>query len=75
VKTPLLHKVIVYAIVIAGALLFVFPFIYMILTTFFQGTNTLPKPDQVLSVKINFANYITVWNKNNFVNYCYYLGS
>jgi len=69
VKTPLLHKVIVYAIVIAGALLFVFPFIYMILTTFFLGTNTLPKPDQVLSVKINFTNYVTVWNKNNFVNY------
>lgn len=68
-KTPLLHKIVVYAIIIAGALLFVFPFIYMILTTFFLGTNTLPKPDQVLSVKINFTNYVTVWNKNNFVNY------
>ncbi|MDQ6419782.1 carbohydrate ABC transporter permease [Paenibacillus sp. LHD-117] len=68
-KTSFINKFVVYAIIIAGALLFVFPFIYMILTTFFQGTNTLPKPDQVFSVKANFANYVTVWNKNNFVGY------
>ncbi|ALS28658.1 carbohydrate ABC transporter permease [Paenibacillus cisolokensis] len=68
-RTSLINQIIVYAIIITGALLFVFPFIYMILTTFFLGTNTLPKPDQVFSVNINFTNYITVWNKNNFVNY------
>lgn len=68
-KTPLITKIVVYALIIFGALLFVFPFIYMILTTFFLGTNTLPKPDQVFSVTPNIKNYIAVWNKNNFVNY------
>ncbi|WP_274365045.1 carbohydrate ABC transporter permease [Paenibacillus thermotolerans] len=68
-KTPFIAKFAVYAIIILGALLFVFPFIYMILTTFFLGTNTLPKPHQVFSVTPNITNYITVWNKNHFVNY------
>jgi multiple sugar transport system permease protein len=68
-KTPAITKIVVYAIIIFGALLFVFPFIYMILTTFFLGTNTLPKPHEVFSVTPNIKNYITVWNKNNFVNY------
>jgi multiple sugar transport system permease protein len=68
-KTPAITKIVVYAIIIFGALLFVFPFIYMILTTFFLGTNTLPKPHEVFSVTPNIKNYITVWNKNHFVNY------
>jgi multiple sugar transport system permease protein len=68
-KTPLIWKIVVYAIIITGAVVFVFPFIYMILTTFFLGTNTLPKPDQVFSVTPNLTNYIIVWNKNNFVTY------
>lgn len=68
-KTPLIWKIVVYAIIITGAVVFVFPFIYMILTTFFLGTNTLPKPDQVFSVTPNLTNYIIVWNKNNFATY------
>ncbi|GGG04192.1 carbohydrate ABC transporter permease [Paenibacillus abyssi] len=68
-KTPLINQIVVYTIIILGALLFVFPFIYMILTTFFLGTNTLPKPNEVFSVTPNFKNYIAVWNKNNFTTY------
>ncbi|WP_233531682.1 carbohydrate ABC transporter permease [Paenibacillus alkalitolerans] len=68
-NTSMPGKIAVYVIIVLGALLFVFPFIYMILTTFFLGTNTLPKPHEVFSVTPNFANYVTVWNKNNFVNY------
>jgi multiple sugar transport system permease protein len=68
-STPLSGRVIVYTLIVTGALLFVFPFIYMILTTFFLGTNTLPKPDEVFAVTPTLKNYVTVWNKNNFVNY------
>jgi multiple sugar transport system permease protein len=68
-KTSIINQIIVYAIIIFGALLFLFPFIYMIMTTFFLGTNSLPKPNEVFSVTPNITNYITVWNKENFVNY------
>lgn len=68
-KTPVYYQVLVYAIVIFGALLFVFPFIYMVFTTFFLGTNTLPKPHEVFTVTPNLTNYITVIEKNNFMIY------
>ena len=68
-KTSRLQQTIVYVIILFGASLFIFPFIYMILTTFFLGTNTLPKPDQVFSVTPNIQNYITVLQKNNFIRY------
>ncbi|MCC3377210.1 carbohydrate ABC transporter permease [Cohnella sp. REN36] len=68
-QTSLLGKTAVYAVILVGALLFLFPFVYMILTTFFLGTNTLPKPNEVFHVTPNFANYETVWNKNHFTTY------
>jgi multiple sugar transport system permease protein len=68
-KTSLFGKIVVYAIIIFGALLFVFPFIYMILTTFFLATNSLPKPHEVFSVTPNLTNYLIVLQKNNFTRY------
>lgn len=68
-KTSPIQQIIVYAIIIFGALLFIFPFIYMILTTFFLATNTLPKPHEVFSVTPNIKNYIIVLQKNNFIRY------
>ncbi|MFD2615426.1 carbohydrate ABC transporter permease [Paenibacillus gansuensis] len=68
-KTPLITKLIVYFLIVAGALLFVFPFIYMILTSFFTGVYSLPKPNEVFSVIPNFTNYQIVWEKNHFARY------
>jgi multiple sugar transport system permease protein len=68
-KTPWFTKLAVYAIIVAGALLFVFPFIYMILTSFFTATFSLPKPEEVFNVTPNFINYQVVWNKNHFAQY------
>ncbi|MCD9023215.1 carbohydrate ABC transporter permease [Cohnella sp. NL03-T5] len=62
-------KLAVYAIIVAGAMLFVFPFIYMILTSFFTATFSLPRPEEVFNVVPNFINYEVVWGKNHFAQY------
>jgi multiple sugar transport system permease protein len=67
--TPWYAKLAVYAIVIAGALIFIFPFIYMILTSFFTATFSLPRPEEVFKVTPNFINYEVVWGKNHFAQY------
>lgn len=68
-KTPFLTKLAVYAIILFGALLFVFPLIYMLWTSFFTSTFSLPKPNEVFTVSPNLTNYEIVWNKNNFQRY------
>jgi multiple sugar transport system permease protein len=68
-KIPWITKISVYALIVIGALLFVFPFIYMILTSFFTATFSLPKPEDVFSVTPNFINYEVVWGKNHFAQY------
>lgn len=68
-KTPWITKISVYALIIAGALMFIFPFIYMILTSFFTATFSLPKPEDVFNVTPNFINYQVVWGKNHFARY------
>jgi len=68
-RTPWPAKLLVYVVLIVGALLFVFPFIYMILTSFFTATFSLPRPEAVFSVTPNFINYAIVWGKNHFAQY------
>lgn len=68
-KTPWITKISVYALIVAGALMFIFPFIYMILTSFFTATFSLPKPEDVFNVTPNFINYQVVWGKNHFARY------
>ncbi len=68
-RTPWPAKLLVYVVLTAGALLFVFPFIYMILTSFFTATFSLPRPEAVFSVTPNFINYAIVWGKNHFAQY------
>lgn len=67
--TPWYAKLAVYAVVVAGALVFVFPFVYMILTSFFTATFSLPKPEDVFHASPNFINYEVVWGKNHFARY------
>lgn len=62
-------KVLVYAVLLAGVVVFMFPFLYMILTTFVKSAYSLPRPREVFSVVPNLDNYIIVWNKNNFSLY------
>ncbi|MEH7222279.1 carbohydrate ABC transporter permease [Bacillus sp. JJ1566] len=68
-KTNFFGKLIVYSILIFGLLIFVTPFIYMIMTTFIQGAFSLPRPEEVFMAKPSLENYEIVWTKNNFFRY------
>lgn len=68
-KTNFLPKFFVYAILIFGVLIFVTPFIYMIMTTFIGEAYSLPRPQEVLTARPNLDNYEIVWTKNNFFRY------
>ncbi|WP_332693545.1 carbohydrate ABC transporter permease [Halalkalibacter lacteus] len=72
-KSELFWKIVVYAILILGVIAFIFPFIYMILTTFLKGAYSLPRPSEVLAARPNLDNYVDVWTGYNF--YRYFLNS
>ncbi|GGM38769.1 sugar ABC transporter permease [Paraliobacillus quinghaiensis] len=72
-KSNILSKLVVYSLLLLGVVVFIFPFIYMILTTFFTEAYQLPKPGEVLTVKPNLENYDRVWNEYKF--YRYFLNS
>lgn len=62
-------QLLVYIVIILGALTFLFPFIYMIMTTFVKGAYSLPRPSEVFSVTPNLDNYQVVWSKNHFARF------
>lgn len=64
-----LWKMIIYAILLAGVIVFTFPFIYMLMTTFVRGAYSLPRPHEVFTAVPNLTNYEIVWNRNNFARY------
>lgn len=68
-RVSLMWRVIIYGILLAGVVVFMFPFVYMILTTFVKSAYSLPRPGEVFSVVPNLDNYAIVWNKNNFSTY------
>lgn len=68
-KTKWYLQLLVYAVIIIGALAFLFPFVYMILTSFIKSAYSLPRPKEIFSVVPNLDNYFLVWNKNNFARY------
>lgn len=68
-KTNFFPKLIVYIILIIGVLVFVTPFIYMLMTTFVKNAYSLPRPHEVFTAIPNLENYDIVWTKNNFFRY------
>ncbi|WP_337099744.1 carbohydrate ABC transporter permease [Paenibacillus sp. YIM B09110] len=68
-KTNWHIQLLVYAIIILGALAFLFPFVYMIMTSFIKGAYSLPRPKEVFSVVPDLYNYKLVWGRNNFARY------
>lgn len=62
-------KLVVYAFLILGLVVFITPFIYMVMTTFIGEAYSLPRPHEVFTAVPNLDNYETVWNKNNFFRY------
>lgn len=68
-QTKRIWRIVIYAVIVAGGLSFLFPFIYMILTSFIKGAYTLPRPKEIFSVTPNTYNYKIVWGKNHFAQY------
>jgi multiple sugar transport system permease protein len=68
-KTNPLTKILVYATLFIGIVIFISPFIYMILTTFVKEAYSLPRPNEVFSAVPSLENYEIVWTKNNFFRY------
>lgn len=58
-----------YIVLLLGIVVTIFPFIYMVLTSFVQEAYILPRPYQIFSVKPDFSNYIEAWTSNNFFRY------
>ncbi|WP_058303887.1 carbohydrate ABC transporter permease [Gorillibacterium timonense] len=67
--TKWFNKVIIYAFIVLGALSFLFPFFYMVMTSFIKGAFTLPRPKEIFSVVPNLHNFEIVLGKNNFARY------
>jgi multiple sugar transport system permease protein len=68
-RTKWFPKLLVYTVILLGALAFLFPFVYMILTSFVKAAYSLPRPNEVFSVVPNLDNYKIVWGKNHFAQY------
>lgn len=68
-KVSFAWRMVIYGILLAGVVVFLFPFVYMVLTTFVKSAYSLPRPHEVFSVTPNLENYAIVWNKNHFSLY------
>lgn len=68
-KTNFFPKLFVYTVLIIGVLVFVTPFVYMLMTTFVKNAYSLPRPHEVFTAIPNLVNYDIVWTKNNFFRY------
>lgn len=65
---PLL-KVLMYLLLIAGAVFMVFPFIWMLSTSLKTVGAISQMPPQLIPNPLNWDNYVTIWNKVDFGRY------
>lgn len=68
-RTPLFLKLLLYVLLIAGAIVMVFPFVWMISTSLKTVGAIAEMPPRIIPKPLDFSNYETVWNKVNFARY------
>jgi len=68
-RTPLFLKLLLYVLLIAGAVVMVFPFVWMISTSLKTVGAIAEMPPRIIPKPLDFSNYETVWNKVNFARY------
>lgn len=68
-RTPLFLKLFLYVLLIAGAVVMVFPFVWMISTSLKTVGAIAEMPPRIIPKPLDFSNYETVWNKVNFARY------
>jgi multiple sugar transport system permease protein len=59
-------RVLLYLILVAGALLMLSPFAYMLGISFSPNSYTLPSPADIFPAHPSLSNYISAWADNNF---------
>jgi multiple sugar transport system permease protein len=62
----IITRLILYLVLIAGALLMLMPFVYMLGMSFNPNTLSLPSPGDVIPAHPTLANYVNAWTTNNF---------
>lgn len=62
-------KVLMYLLLIAGAVFMVFPFIWMLSTSLKTVGAISQMPPQLIPNPLNWDNYVTIWNKVDFGRY------
>lgn len=68
-RTPLFLKLLLYVLLIAGAIVMVFPFVWMISTSLKTVGAIAEMPPRIIPKPLDVSNYETVWNKVNFARY------
>lgn len=69
--TPLPIKLLIYVFLLIGAIVMIFPFIWMLSTSLKTVGSLSAMPPQLIPNPIDFSNYTTVWNKVNFGRYTF----
>lgn len=64
-----LFKVLMYLLLIVGAVFMVFPFIWMLSTSLKTVGAISQMPPQLIPNPVNWDNYVTIWNKIDFGRY------
>ncbi|WP_168118547.1 carbohydrate ABC transporter permease [Paenibacillus sp. HB172176] len=68
-NTPFFIKLLLYVLLMAGAVIMVFPFIWMISTSLKTVGAIAQMPPKLIPDPADFSNYTTVWTKVNFGRY------
>lgn len=62
----LLSRATLYAVLLAGAVIFLLPFAYMVGISFTPNTYVLQMPPSFIPAAPSFQNYVAAWNQNSF---------
>ncbi|TDX13278.1 MULTISPECIES: carbohydrate ABC transporter permease [Petrotoga] len=68
-KSKKIINIIVFCILILGAIIMTFPFYYMFITSLKETSYIFTVPPQLIPKPATFQNYITVWKETDFARY------
>lgn len=69
--TPIYLKLLIYVVLIVGALVMMFPFIWMISTSLKTVGAIAQMPPKIIPDPADFSHYVNAWNKVNFGRYTF----
>lgn len=68
-NSKIIINVIIYVILILGAIIMAFPFYYMFITSLKESAYIFSFPPQLIPKPMTFQNYVTVWKEADFARY------